>query len=478
MDAPFNLSRMDLEIVQSIIDAVPDGVYVADKDGYFVAANEGFERIAGIDRNELVGKHSEYLVEKKYISKALNMLVLKDGISRTEMRTYPSGKEVLVSAILVLDKRKRVVGVVSCLRDLTELNSMQRRLQQSNLVIEKYKERIDLLEETINPAAMRFVAQSDKGKHVLSQSLRVANSDVTVLIRGESGVGKEIIARYIHEHSNRKEEGVFVKIDCAALPPSLLESEIFGYEKGSFTNARREGKKGLLETANKGTLFLDEIGELPFELQSKLLTAIQDREIKRIGGLVNLPIDVRIITATNRNLEQMIEERKFRHDLYYRLNVVQINIPPLRERREDIGPLINHFMDHFNKIYKSEKHIVSEGIKLLTDYDWPGNVRELKNVIERLVIMSPDDKLTVCDIKGGMNIGNEYDLSQHELIVSRERIGSMKTLVSQFERDIIEKALSVHGNLAETARDLEIDISTLTRKKKKLNIKINRSSVS
>jgi transcriptional regulator with PAS, ATPase and Fis domain len=283
-------------------------------------------------------------------------------------------------------------------------------------------------------------------------------------------VGKEVIARYIHENSNRKKDGAFVKIDCAALPSSLLESEIFGYEKGSYTNARKEGKKGLFETAHKGTLFLDEIGELPFELQSKLLNAIQDKEIKRIGGLINLPIDVRIIAATNRNLEQMIEEKKFRQDLYYRLNVIQINIPPLRERRADIEPLVHHYIDHFNKIYKSKKRIVPDGIRLLIDYNWPGNVRELKNIIERLVIMHPDDEIKAGDIRSGMKIYDKVDPAQAELIGSRERVGSLKVLVRQFERDIIERALSVHGNMAEAARDLQVDISTLTRKKKKLSL--------
>lgn len=478
MDTSWTLSRVDLEIVRSIIEAVPDGVFVADKDGYYVAANEGFERITMIDRNELAGKHSSYLVENRYIEKAINLMVLKDNISKTEVLRYPSGQDVLVSATSVFDKHKRVIGVVSCLRDLTELNNMQKRMQQSHLLIEQYKKRLDLLEEKLEPAATRFVSESDEAKNIVLLSKRVAGSDATVLIKGESGVGKEVIARYIHENSNRKKYGTFVKIDCAALPASLLESELFGYEKGSYTNARKEGKQGLFETANKGTLFLDEIGELPFELQSKLLNAIQDKEIKRIGGLINLPIDVRIIAATNRNLEHMIEERKFRQDLYYRLNVIQINIPPLRERRSDIEPLIYHYIEHFNKIYKAKKYIVPEGIRLLIDYGWPGNVRELKNIIERLVIMYPNDEIKVGDIRSGMKIYDKGEPLQVESAESRERVGSLKVLVSQFERDIIEKALSLHGNMIEAAKDLKIDISTLTRKKKKLSLTKRRENLS
>lgn len=471
-----NLSRIDLEIIQSIINAVPDGVYVADKDGYYVAANEGFERITKIDRHELMGKHSSYLVEKHYIEKALNLLVLKDNVSKTGIVKYPSGQDVLVSAMPVFDKHRKIIGVVSCLHDLTELNDIQKRMKQSVLLIEKYKERIELLEEKLKPTTMNFIMRSNAGQNVLSLAKRVAGSDATVLVKGESGVGKEVIARYIHENSNRKKDGTFVKIDCAALPASLLESELFGYEKGSYTNARKDGKQGLFETANKGTLFLDEIGELPFELQSKLLNAIQDKEIKRIGGLINLPVDVRIIAATNQNLEQMIEERKFRQDLYYRLNVVQINIPPLRERRGDIEPLINYYVDHFNKIYKARKHITPDGMQLLNNYNWPGNVRELKNIIERLVIMCPDDEIRLDDVRSGMKTEDKIKPLYGELAKSCERIGSLKFLVSQFQRDVIERALSLHGSIAEAARDLEIDISTLVRKKKKLNLPKKREN--
>lgn len=372
-----------------------------------------------------------------------------------------------MSADIIWDKNKRPVMVVSSLRDLTELNSMQKQLMQSTVLIKKYKSRLDILDSKLNSSGLSIVSRSTDGRLVFSLAERVSQSDVTILITGESGVGKEVVARYIHEHSKRSKEGAFVKIDCAALPANLLESELFGYEGGSFTNANKEGKKGLFEVADKGTLFLDEIGEVPFELQAKLLAAIQDREIKRVGGLNKLAVDVRIIAATNRDLEEMVKQKKFRKDLYYRLKVIPINIPPLRDRKEDIIPLANYYLDYFNKIYKTNKYISNEGMKHLLECDWPGNIRELKNFIERLVILTPGDCIQINDIKNDM-INTYSESSFHiEELKNRKNIGSLKTIVQQYEKEIINLALDMHGNLADAARDLEIDVSTLIRKRKR-----------
>jgi transcriptional regulator with PAS, ATPase and Fis domain len=280
-----------------------------------------------------------------------------------------------------------------------------------------------------------------------------------------------VIARYIHEHSKRKEKGAFTKVDCAAMPANLLESELFGYEKGAFTNARNEGKKGLLEVADKGTLFLDEIGELPFELQSKLLNVIQDKEIKRIGGLTTLPVDVRIIAATNRNLGEMVRNRTFRQDLYYRLSVVPIHIPPLRERREDIVPLVLHFLNHFNSIYNTNNYIFKDALDYLKTYDWPGNARELKNLIERFVIVNPDVEIQVADIDAEIRKLFKVNLTHLDEMKIRNRVGPLKNHVHQLEKELIRAALEMHRTLADAAGDLGIDISTLTRKKQKYGLR-------
>ncbi|MFH1078654.1 MAG: sigma 54-interacting transcriptional regulator [Pseudomonadota bacterium] len=471
MNTSWTLSRMDIGIVEAIIEAVHDGVYVTDMDGYFIAANKGFERITAISREELIGKHTNYLIERKYISETVNLEVRKDQKSRSKLIRYPSGKEVLVSAAVVWDKNRRAVGLVSTLRDLTELNNMQKKLVQSSDLVQKYKKKLDHLAEKLKLNKYEFVTQTAEGKHVLSLAEKVAGSNVTVLITGDSGVGKDVIARYIHEHSKRKEKGAFTKVDCAAMPANLLESELFGYEKGAFTNARNEGKKGLLEVADKGTLFLDEIGELPFELQSKLLNVIQDKEFKRIGGLTTLSADVRIIAASNRNLEEMVRNRTFRQDLYYRLSVVPIHVPPLRERKEDIVPMILHFLNYFNNIYNTNNYIFKEALDYLKTYNWPGNVRELKNMIERFVIVNPDAEIQVADIDAEIRNLVKVNLTHHDEMKIRDRVGPLKNHVHQLEKELIKAALEMHRTLADAAGDLGIDISTLTRKKQKYGLR-------
>ncbi len=468
MDTSWTLSRVDLEIVQAIIESVQDGVFIVDIHGNYVTSNAGFERISGISRNEMIGKNTRYLVEKEYVKEVVNLEVIKDLKPKSKMITYPSQKEILVSADLVWDKNKCVVGAVSSMRDLTELNKIHKQLIHSNVLINKYKKRLDLLESHLHPSELKVIAESTESRRLNFLAEKVAKSDVTVLITGESGVGKEVIAKYIHENSERKHKG-FVKVDCAAIPSNLLESELFGYEKGSFTDANKEGKRGLFEIANKGTLFLDEIGDLPLELQSKLLTAIQDREIKRIGGLNSLSIDVRILAATNKNLEEMVREKKFRNDLYYRLKVVPLHIPPLRKRRADIMPLVMHFVDEFNKVYKTHKYLRNESIKHFLEYDWPGNIRELKNMIERLIIMTSGDEIGVDYVINEIKNYNDLTSFKTELNQSEkvEKIGPLKELVKSYEREIINMAIKSYGNLHDAAKALEIDVSTLTRKKRK-----------
>jgi PAS domain S-box-containing protein len=471
MNTSWTLSRMDVGIVEAIIEAVHDGVYVTDMEGYFIAANRGFERITGISRQELASKHTSYLIEMKYISETVNLEVLQDKQSRSKLIRYPSGKEVLVTAAVVWDKNRRAIGMVSTLRDLTELNKMQKKLVASSDLVEKYRKKLDHLAEKLELNKHEFITHTAEGRHILTLAEKVAGSNVTVLITGDSGVGKDVIARYIHEHSQRKDKGAFTKVDCAAMPANLLESELFGYEKGAFTNASSEGKRGLLETADKGTLFLDEIGDLPFELQSKLLNVIQDKEIKRIGGLTSLPVDVRIIAATNRNIQEMVRNRTFRQDLYYRLSVVPIHVPPLRERKEDIAPLVIHFLNYFNSIYSTSNYVFKEALDYLKTYDWPGNVRELKNMIERFVIVNPDAEIRIADIEA--EIKNQINVSptQFTHINSSDRIGPLKNHMQRLEKDLIKAALEAHRTLADAAGDLGIDISTLTRKKQKYGLR-------
>lgn len=470
----------DLGIVQSIIESCHDGVYIADAKGYYVTANEAFERITGINRKEMANKHTLYMLEKNWITTAVNLEVLKDHRSRTKLIRYPNGKEILVTASVVLNNNNEVIGVVSTLRDLTELNKMHEELLQQQVLVEEYRKWVDFLQDKLTSNTSDFIVRSTEGKRVLAFAEKVARTDATVLITGESGVGKEVIAKYIHERSERGKTGSFTKVDCAALPATLLESELFGYEKGAFTNARKEGKPGMFEVANRGTLFLDEIGELPLDLQAKILNAVQNREIKRIGGLSPISVDVRIISATNRNLEDMVRERKFREDLYYRLNVIPLYIPPLRERKEDIVPLINYYLNHYNKLYNLSKYLSREVLDLMVDYDWPGNVRSLRNTIERLVVMSSNDLIVIHDLPeeiknfkpsagASEKTKTRYNYEGPEEKV--QRVGNLKKMLEMREKELIEIALQIHGNLTAAAHDLGIDLSTLTRKNRKYGLK-------
>lgn len=458
-----------LDIIQAIIESIQDGVFIVDREGNYVNANSAFERITGINREEMVGKHTFYMIQKKWITKAVNLEVIKDLQYRSEMITYPSGKQILVTATPIMIRGGGFVGVVSSLRDVTELGRIQEDLLSSKRIIMDFKKKLESLEGKIAADQdSAVIAQSTEFRRAIFLARRVARSDATVLITGESGVGKDIIAKYIHEYSARKELGPFVKIDCASLPATLLESELFGYERGAFTNARAEGKKGMFEVASNGTMFLDEIGEIPLEIQSKLLNALQDRQIKRLGGTAAIAVDVRIVSATNVDLAKMVRERKFRQDLYYRLNVVPIHVKPLRERTQDVLPLIKHFLSLYTEQYHQKKNIVPEAMNCLLNYPWPGNVRELKNTIERIVVTSPGNVVSIQDIpeeirKGRFEETVDRGGDKNHVI----QLGPLKTIIEDFERDVIRTAMDRHGNLNDVARLLDIDLSTLTRKNKK-----------
>lgn len=464
-------SDKTLSIVRAVIEPVLDGVYITDKVGNFIMANKAFERITGINRKEMEGKHTNYLLENKWVTSAVNLEVMQDYRSRTRMIRYPSGKLILVSAGMIFRDNGQPAGCISILRDLTELNELKEKLTRSQVKIAEFRDKIDYLEELLDNNKHELVAQSTEFKRILALAKRVARSDATVLITGESGVGKDLVANYIHFHSKRKDTGSFIKIDCASLPSTLLESELFGYEKGAFTDARIQGKRGLFEIANGGTLFLDEIAEIPLELQSKLLNVLQDREIKRVGGNRTLPIDVRIISATNVNLERRVKDHEFREDLYYRLNVVPIHVSPLRERTQDILPLVRHFLQSFNERYQTHKCISTRVLSCLLNYEWPGNTRELRNTIERLVVTSTEDIIIIQDlpesIAKGRPAGAPDPMSGSNI---PRPIGPLRTMMDELERELIKTTLQTHGNLIDAARELQIDVSTLTRKNRKYGL--------
>lgn len=309
-----------------------------------------------------------------------------------------------------------------------------------------------------------IVANSPKMQQVFDLAQRVGRFDSTVLITGESGSGKEVVAESIVRASDR-EEKPFIKVNCGAIPENLLESEFFGYEKGAFTGADPKGKAGLFEMANGGTIFLDEIGELPLNLQVKILRVLQQKELVRIGGAETISLDVRVISATNKNVEQMVSEGTFRKDLFYRLNVVSIIIPPLRERTDDILPLLTVFLDRFNSKYKLQKKMTPAVLDAFVEYTWPGNVRELENVVESMVVLSPDEMIGVESmpakvVKTGVEEKPAIDIKE---------IMPMKEAVSLLEESLLQKAMEKYGTTRKAAQALKVDQSTVVRKLQKYN---------
>lgn len=311
-----------------------------------------------------------------------------------------------------------------------------------------------------------IIYNSDKMDKIIDLALRVAKVDSTVLIEGESGVGKGVLSYFLHKNSLRYDKP-FIKINCGSIPENLLESELFGYEKGSFSGANKEGKIGLIQLADKGTLFLDEIGELPLNLQVKLLNVIQHKELTKVGGTTIIPIDIRIIAATNRNLQDMVRNKAFREDLYYRLKVVPITIPPLRERQEDIHPLVLNFLNKFNKKYNYNKKISPEAMKILLNYNWYGNIREVENLIERLVVTTNDDIINRQDIID-CQLVSVIDYSSFDV----NKISSYKNIIAEYERKLLLDVMSQCKSTYEMAEILNLDRSTIRKKFKRLNIKL------
>jgi len=446
--------------MEAVIESMFDGLYVTDGQANTLRLNKGFERIMGITHEQCVGRNMADLVREGVFSRSGTLAALEKGEQATLTLTASTGKEALVTSNPIYDDEGDVIMVVTNVRDITELNELQRTLERVAGLQELYKTELQQmkLENSRN-----LVMTSVKMKELVNMVIRVAAVDSTVLIQGESGVGKDLIAEIIHSNSNRK-EGPFIRVNCGAIPENLLESELFGYEAGAFTGASKTGKVGLFELARGGVLFLDEIGELPLNLQVKLLRALQDREISRVGGVHPIKVDSRIIAGTNRDLLEMIEKGQFRLDLFYRLNVIPINVPPLRERQEDIPVLMNYFLNVFNQKYQMKKRLDNSVYNCLVEYGWPGNVRELENLMERLVVTSINNIISIKDLPA--NIKTSTAAAR-----VGERLLPLKQAVENTERELLETAFTRYRTSYQVARVLQVNQSTIVRKAQKYGIK-------
>ncbi|AHA69590.1 MULTISPECIES: sigma-54 interaction domain-containing protein [Bacillus] len=437
---------MDLK---DVFEYAFDEIFVTDEQGIVVRVNSTCERHYQLAAEELVGKHVKELQKDGIFYPSATLEVIEKKRPIELVQTTKSGEYLHVRTRPVFDDEGNLRRVISYSRDLTELYQLRQKVEEMDNQLKTYKKE---LRETYEHEGLIF--KSLAMQKIVDTIKKVSVVDSTVLVLGETGVGKSRLVRHLHEVSHRKNES-FYEINCAALPTNLIESELFGYSGGSFTGANREGKKGLLESAHKGTLFLDEIGEMPIEIQAKLLQVLQEKTFRPIGGRELKKVDVRIVAATNRDLSEMVKQGTFRKDLYYRLNVIPIAIPPLRERTEDILPLIYHYLQHFNKKYGRDVKLAPSTLQMFVGYPWEGNNREIENVIERIVI-TVDDVVTVEDLP----------LSMQEAAV--EQSGqSLYKMLEEVERNIILKAYKTYGSSYKVAEFLQISQSAATRKIKK-----------
>ncbi|AZO96350.1 sigma-54-dependent Fis family transcriptional regulator [Halocella sp. SP3-1] len=449
--------------LDAIIESVSDGLYITNGKGDTIRINSSYEKITGIKSEDVLGRNMRELVAEGIFSESVTFQVLEKREPVTVMHELKSGQRILSTGNPVFNEEGKIVRVVTTARDVKELNHLKEELEKTKQLSKKYYSELEKL-RLQQLELDDVVVKSDKMEKIIDLALQIGGVDSTVLITGESGVGKEIIARTIHKSSKRSKNS-FMKVNCGAIPDNLLEAELFGYEKGAFTGAKSDGKPGIFELADKGTILLDEVGELPLNLQVKLLRVLQEEEIMRVGGTESIKIDVRVLAATNRDLDIMLQEGTFREDLYYRLNVVPIHIPPLRERKADIAPLSYNFLNQFNKKYNVNKKIALETIEYLEYYKWPGNVRELKNLIERFVVMYSQDiiepRILPKKIKEIEN--KETDIKVTDII-------PLKKAVSKVEKDILKMAFEKCSSTYEVARVLEVSQPTVVRKRKKYMI--------
>jgi PAS domain S-box-containing protein len=455
------LYKEAFEDLNSILDTSFGAITIADGKGVFTRISKSCERMFGVPESEIIGK-SAFLLEKQgFFSTSVTCEVIRRNKRVTIIQKTAANKTVLVTGTPIFNKKKKIEKIINISKDITETKKLAADLKRLQTEHEWLKQ--ELMRRTRLERG-KVASESPEMKRIIELVHHIANMDAIVLLLGETGVGKGFMANMIHSISDRKDMP-FISINCGAIPESLLESELFGYEKGAFTGASKEGKKGLFETAGNGTVFLDEIGDMPLSLQVKLLHVLDDRKVRRIGGSSSFKVKCRIIAATNKELKELVKNGEFREDLFYRLNVVPITIPALRERKEDLLFLANMFLDKLNAKYKMKKTFSEEAIKALYDYQYPGNIRELENMIERLVINTMGDTI---DAEKIYEITEPFQSnSDHQEIIP------LKEAVEQLERKLLLSAFQKYKTTRRVAKALKIDQSTVVKKAKKLKLEVH-----
>jgi len=445
----------ELELLRLIIDNLYHGSMITDAEGYVTHFNKPYGKFLGVEPSEQLGKHCSIVVENSRMH-----LVAETGKPEINYPHRIKGRDMVVQRIPI-KKDGKVIAVFGqvMFKDVRDVSKLARKLAVLESKVALYEQ------ELIALRSARYTIDSIIGvsramRDLRKEAIKAAATQLPVLITGESGTGKELFAQAIH-HASPRRFRAFVRINCAAIPRDLMESELFGYEQGAFTGALSKGKPGKFELAHHGTVFLDEIGDLPLDMQPKLLRVLEEKELERVGGTSLIPVDFRLIAATNQNLEQMVEEGRFRRDLFYRLNVIPLRIPPLRERREDIVPLATHLLAHIlSDVPGASVRIDPQTETMLVNHDWPGNGRELSNVLERIVSSLDGDTIYAHHLSFPV-------FSLHRGPAARKPVNLREVMV-RAEEGALRMALDVaKGNKTQAAELLGIHRTLLYKKMKK-----------
>ena len=465
-----NINEMLLQF-QALIDHSYYGIYILDHKGVVLKVNDVAAGLIGLTKEAVIGTKITDLVDNGIVDTALTPAILKFKKPLTRpLYVIKSNKYIMASGMPIFDEQGNILFVVVIEHDMTIVKELRTRLEQVEQVADTIKSELsdrNLLELKNS----KIIADAPSMNQVLTVLLKLAKIDASnILITGESGTGKGLLSKFVHHNGVRRNKP-FISINCAALPDMLLEAELFGYEKGAFTGASDTGKAGLFELASQGTIFLDEIGDLPFPVQSKLLKFLDDGEIRRLGGTRTIKVDCIVIAATNHNLEELVQQKKFRQDLYFRLNIFPVHIPPLRKRREDIMKISQFYLEKYNKIYKQKKRFSENCLEQLHAYDFPGNVRELKNIIKNAVVIKEKDVLDKLILPGRAR--QQSPVSSFKETMKPSAPQGLNEELLEFERSKLEQALARFDSTRDLADHLDISQSTVVRKLKKHGLSID-----
>lgn len=463
------------EELKELLNYYYGNIFVVDGKGKIIYANASAAESVGSTIDDITGKNCQEMEMEGYYDKSVALDAIRKKKRVLSVYKTRIGLNVVCSANPILDECGNVTRVVVFSQDEALMREIMNDVEEERKKNISIQQTLSYIQEKM--ACQNIVSSSPEMERLFKMLLNVARTDTTVTIYGESGTGKEVLANFVHQNSMRSNKP-FIPINCAAIPAELMEAEFFGYEKGSFTGANREGKAGLFEMADHGTIFLDELGEMPLSLQSKLLRVLESGEVKRIGSSKTIKADVRIIAATNRNLTKMVDEKTFREDLYYRLNVIPVNIPPLRERPEDIEALSEHFLNEFNRKYGRNVEISEDVLNKFKKYSWPGNIRELKNEIERYVVTEGQVSSVLNDnIRHSMtDVNIKFTNSNISKNITVKNI-PLKEVMDRYEIEYIRHVIDdCEGVMTEAAKRLGIHRSALYKKidkfKEKYDIKL------